>query len=133
MSSRLLISLLSALIFAACSDSESIPQKPQIKLSPESIQTSSYVNSTFKAGVQIQNMGIDPLIISDVQLSGDGAFTRIEGPSKTTLNSRESAFVQLAFTPTQVKAYSATLTITSNAENQATATVSLQGDGLANP
>ena len=132
MPSRLLISLLSALIFAACSESDSIPQKPQIKLSPETVQTSSYVNSTFKAGVQIQNTGLDPLVLSDVQLCGDAAFTKVDGPSKTTLNRGESSYVQLAFTPTQVKAYSGTLTITSNAENKATATVSLQGDGLAN-
>lgn len=108
----------------SCSQGPTLPQKPQLKLDRSSLGfgqefgSGTFVGTEPTQSLQISNAGQDTLNIMSVTLDGPdkGAFTQM-GPTSMTLKSGDQTFVQLIFTPTAAKLYTASLTITSNADS----------------
>jgi len=123
-----------ALVATGCGDNggEDLPDKPLIQ--PDRIElnfgadfgNAVYVDSSVPDTVQLRNGGRQDLVISKVELSGPDAdaFT-ITGDPAGTVESAQTTFVQVTYTPTTSGAHRATLTITSNADNNPTLTITL--------
>jgi hypothetical protein len=128
-------SMLTMVILAGCGSQQSVPLDPQITVTPAAIQFdypagSWYVGATAHDGTVITNGGQNPLTITSVKLTGDGAFSLVmpapaasecDGGAtcqKLTIDRYpDTAVVQIQFVPTNTKTYTATLTITSNGAN----------------
>lgn len=117
---------------------ESMPQKPQLAVDRDSIAfgvefgSGTYVGTAPQESLMISNGGLENLILSGVSLAGDKEFT-IDGPLKSELKGKERTYLRILFAPKQVKSYSATLTINSNAENTPIKLVPISGRGVAVP
>jgi hypothetical protein len=130
--------LLSMVVLAGCGSQQSLPDQPQISVSPSAILFDSdnggswYVGGipSPQDGVVITDQGQTALTINKVTLTGDSAFTLVMptpgapncdgGAScqKLTINRPpDTAVVLLQFAPTATKIYHATVTITSNGTN----------------
>jgi hypothetical protein len=128
---RVVLSGLLASFALACEDP--IPQKPNIRLDPERIDFDlRYIGTQPQASVAINNDGIEDLVISSVDKTGDAAFT-LDGPLDTTIKGRGSTFLRVIFRPTEAKTYAGSLTVRTNAENGGEKTVELAGRGAAAP
>lgn len=114
--------------FFGCSDdsSSSIPTcdefpLPQILPSERPVCLSfdpTPVGSVVTRAVQLQNLGQDTLQISDVRLEDDGrGYFALQGVDQTSLTCEESALVGVVYDPQAAGWDSATLVISSNAEN----------------
>jgi len=129
-------SLLTMVILGGCGSQQTLPQQPQIVVTPGVIYFDSdhggswYVGSTATDGVVITNGGQDPLTIDSVTLSGDSAFSLVQPTpaapdcdagatcQKLTIDRYpDTASVLLLFKPTTAKTFTATVTITSNGAN----------------
>lgn len=134
---RALVTGLILVALAGCGK-ESMPDKPQLLLDRASIGfgqefgSGTYIGTEPQESLLIENGGLQNLEISSVTIAGAAEF-RITPPPKKTLKGKEHTFVQIFFKPTQVKAYSATLTIVSNAENTPSREVAVTGRGIAAP
>ncbi|MHB1845033.1 MAG: hypothetical protein ACYCWW_09395 [Deltaproteobacteria bacterium] len=124
-----------------------LPTEPQIEIYESGLYfgtdicEGTYIGTSPQNSLQFSNGGQAPLVVSGVQKSGDadGVF-QVNGPVSlladggdapvTQLASGETAFIQVIFTPKAQKEYTATLTITSNAANEPTASVPLRGVGV---
>lgn len=91
----------------------------------------TYVGTTGRNSLQIENQGLDDLVIQSVDLSGDDAFS-MEGPDVTTVISGTSALVTLYFTPSHAGTFTGKLTITSN-DAHSPKEVTLSGLGIDPP
>lgn len=122
------------LALAACGK-ESLPQKPQLILDRDSLGfglefgRGTYIGTSPQESLLVENGGLEDLVFSSVTLTGDPAFKH-EGPSKDRLKGRERGYIRVIFTPTQLKDYAATLTLSSNAENTPTKTIAITGRGV---
>jgi len=128
----------------SCSQGMALPQKPQLKLDRSSLGfgqefgSGTFVGTEPTQSLQISNGGQDTLNIMSATLDGPDkdAFTQM-GPSSMTLKSGEQTFIQLTFKPTAAKLYTATLTLTSNADSAVSMTncgpncaVAVSGKGI---
>ncbi len=124
---------------------ESLPTKPQLVADRDSLGfgqefgAGAYIGTQKTDSIQIENRGTEELKIESATYMGDQAFV-IEGPLKTTLNSRETTFIRVFFTPTAEKIYGdSSITIKSNAEENATTKssplkeIKLSGRGIVPP
>lgn len=94
----------------------------------------------------MRNGGTSDLVITSVTISGDSSFkytgdwtdanglpptvTGSGNLAGTTLKGNKTALLQVEFTPTSAKQYSATLTVVSNAENSPNKIFSVSGCGV---
>lgn len=90
----------------------------------------TFIGTKPQESLILWNGGLEKLFISSVQLTGDREFT-MEGPQKLELAGKERTFIRFIFAPTQVKTYSATLTIVSNAENAPQKVIGISGRGVS--
>jgi hypothetical protein len=115
-----------------------LPAAPQLITDRQSLGfgqengSGTYVGTSASNSIQLINQGMDDLVIQSVDLSGDDAFT-MEGPDVDTVISGTSALVTIYFTPPSADTFTATLTITSNAENAPTKEVTITGLGIDPP
>lgn len=115
-----------------------LPVAPQLITDRDSLGfgqengSGTYVGTSAANSIQLLNQGQDDLVIQSVDLSGDSAFT-MEGPDVDTVISGTSALVTVYFTPPSADTFSATLTITSNAENAPTKEIEITGLGIDPP
>jgi sugar lactone lactonase YvrE len=79
----------------------------------------------------IKNTGSAPLTISSIALSGTNAAAFLRSGTCTSVAVNATCTLSLTFNPTTAGANSATLTINSNAHQNAEATVALSGTGLS--
>src|SRR5262245_16409560 len=92
-----------------CTGRDSMPQKPQLFVDRDTIGfgtefgNATYVGTSPQESLLIKNMGLDNLVISSVDKSGDAVFT-LEGPLSNELKGKESTFIRVFFTPTTAKA-----------------------------
>ena len=108
----------------------SLPQKPVLIVDRESLgfgqEFGSCTKIAFEAdggissaspqdSIKLENGGLEDLVISSANYSGDSAF-KANGPPKTTLKSKEFTFIQVIFTPTAEKVYNGSIEVDSNAE-----------------
>lgn len=90
--------------------------------------------------ISIRNGGVVNLEVASVEKSGDPAFTVTVGydlPDGGTgselpasIRGNKYLYLQVIFAPTQAKAYSGAITVTSNANNAAVQTFALSGCGV---
>lgn len=122
-------------LLTGCGKEGALPQKPQLVLDRDSIGFGQEFGSGTFLGTQpqesllIENGGLENLTLANVTLTGDGEF-KLEGPTLNELKGKEHTFLRVLFAPTQVKTYSAVITINSNAENAPTKLVSVSGRGV---
>jgi hypothetical protein len=131
---RTLLACTVFLALLACGK-ETLPQKPQLFTDRNSLgfglefNSGTYIGSAPPQSLLIENQGLDTLHLQSVSISGDAAFT-MDQPPKTELKGKEHTFLRVVFTPTEVKSYSATITIISDAENLPTKTIAVTGRGI---
>ncbi len=117
------------------------PQKPQLVLDRDSIGDGGvdfgawFLTTKPQESLMIKNGGVETLSLTSVTKTGDSAFTirgtNDDGSFPTEVKGLDRTYVQIIFTPTAVKTYSATITIVSNAENTPNRVVSVVGRGAA--
>ncbi len=118
----------------AC-EAEPLPEKPQLIVNRESIGfgaefgDATYVGTKPQESLQIENGGLNLLVLQQPQLVGDAAFT-LEGPETLEIKGKKSTFLRIVFAPTQAKDYKATLVILSNAENAPFKEIPITGRGI---
>lgn len=88
------------------------------------------LNSPATQSVVLASVGTLPVTVSGITITGLG-FSLTNGVSPLTLNPGQTATLNVGFDPTLLGLQSGTLTITSNATNGATVTVSLSGTGAS--
>jgi hypothetical protein len=80
----------------------------------------------------LTNEGLRELDITDVEETGDAAFTfKLVGPLPLKVQGKQMTFIQVSFTPTAPRKYSGTLTVTSNADNAPSLAIGLSGCGVS--
>jgi hypothetical protein len=143
------------LAVAGCSQSPSPPTSPALLLDQTTFAcwagdcTGTFIGASPEGSVQLQNKGTQTLNITAVSAPSDPAFTisLSDGTDAGltppfSIAGERTGFVGLTFTPTQAKAYSSTVTITSNSiattVNGAqtcgpTCVLTLTGTGVAYP
>lgn len=138
-------SLLTMVILGGCGSQQTLPEQPQITVSPGSILFRSDLGASFIVGVMpygtdgvvVTDEGQNPLTISKVTLSGDSAFSLVQPTpaapdcdggatcQKLTINRPpDSALIILQFAPTAAGVaardggiFNGTLTIESDGAN----------------
>lgn len=88
------------------------------------------VNSPATQTVTLTSSGTGSVTISGISISGTG-FSDAGVSTPLTLNSKQSASLQLEFDPTKTGSFTGTVTITSNASNGGTMQIALSGTGQA--
>lgn len=130
----------------AC-EKESMPQKPQILVDREEVDFGfAFVGTKPQESLAIRNGGIEDLEVSSVTVGGDSQFTvacppECVEPSEEPFDCRnlkpcaikgkDRRYFRIVFAPAQLKAYSGTITINSNAENAPQKVVNLTGRGAS--
>lgn len=128
---RLRVILIGLLVSLAAGCQKPIPESPQLVVTPEKIDFESrFIGTEPQISLGLRNDGLNDLVISGVDKTGDAAFT-LTGPVETSVKGLDVTFIRVLFKPTAVKPYSGSLTIHSNAENAPNQTVELAGAGLA--
>lgn len=146
--------LFAALVLTACSPPPSpvdggtpdggpdagppLPEKPQLTVDRDALRFGGEFNTGVLVGtapqqhLSIINGGQGALTLGSVTVGGTDAtaFTVTSALTKPLL-STEQTFVRVVFTPTQARAYTATLTLASDAENTPSKVVVLSGLGVA--
>lgn len=102
--------------------------------------TGTYIGQKPQDTIDIRNGGIANLNVASATISGDAEFTlsvaynKADGTIGTELPGavpgNKNLFLRVIFAPTLAKAYSATVTVTSDAENTPTATFPITGCGV---
>jgi hypothetical protein len=114
-----------------------LPQAAQLLTDRDSLGfgqengSGTYVGTSTANSLQLENQGLDDLVINSVDLSGDPSFT-VTGPDVTTVVSGTSALVTVYFTPDHAGTFEGTLTITSN-DAKSPKVVALSGLALDPP
>jgi hypothetical protein len=90
--------------------------------------------------ISIRNNSVVNLTVDAVDKTGDGAFTMtfaydaLDGGTASdlpaTIRGNKNLYIQVVFTPTAAKAYSGSITVTSNASNFPSQTFALSGCGV---
>ncbi len=121
--------------FSVLLDGDGVFQ-PIIDLSQDAIDFGYVgINTTETVNLIISNIGISDLTLLSITLDGDDAFTIDAGQTMTSLAPDESTNLPVSFSPTDVIAYTATITIISN-DPEPTRTsidVPLSGQGATPP
>ncbi|MDR9415870.1 MAG: T9SS type A sorting domain-containing protein [Gracilimonas sp.] len=86
-------------------------------------------NSSRTKDIQIKNFGSQELLISEVNVTGNG-FTISEDLADSSLSFNEEAMVTLTFSPGSEGPFQGQVSIESNATNQSTFTLNLIGEGF---
>lgn len=98
----------------------------------------TYVGASTFNTLILENRGDEPLEITEVTKTGPGVFTvrlpegLAEGKA-LRLESRQKAFIEVQFKPTQATTYEGKLTIKSNAKNAPAKDIRLFGKGVPPP
>ena len=93
--------------------------------------SATFIGTTGFGTLYIRNDGVQNLVLNSVSV--EGARFATDGATSTTLGFHDVSTVEVRFTPTAAQLYPGTLTITSNAENEPTVTVTLSGCGVVSP
>lgn len=130
-------------IFSACGkkpevcDPDALLDKPQVCPDRASLGFAQEFNSGTFIGqkpqetLTIRNGGLADLEVTKVTFSGDSAFAmKVEPPVPASVVGNKYLFINVIFAPTQAKAYSGTITVESNAENNPTQTFAVSGCGV---
>lgn len=102
---------------------EEMPEKPQIEPDRTKLQFGQEVGEAVYVGtrpvetLQLRNGGLEKLEIANVLISGPNTAQFKAEIDKKSVESLQKAFVQVIYEPTQAGTHTATLEITSNAEN----------------
>jgi hypothetical protein len=139
---RVLVScavLIGVAAIGACggTSGSSLPVKPQIVTDRDTIVDTMFVNQTRQETVQVTDKGQQDLVVSGYSLSnGNGVITLVnqaiiqpDGTSSNTVKSNQTGFITMQCKPTSAGAFTGTLTIQSNAENNPTKTVAITCNG----
>lgn len=128
---RLRVILFGFLASLATGCQKPIPETPQLVVTPNKVDFASrFIGTEPQISLGLRNDGLNDLVISGVDKTGDSAFT-MTGPIETTVKGLDVTFIRITFRPTAVRTYSGSLTIHSNAENTPNQTVELTGAGVA--
>lgn len=126
-------------------DGESLLSKAQLCPDRDSLgfaqefRSGTYIGVTAFENLALRNGGVETLAISEITVTGDDAFTyqaswdTDTGDGKippTDIIGAKTGFIEVRFKPTQAKAYTAKLTVTSNAQNSPTKTFDISGCGV---
>jgi hypothetical protein len=104
-------------------------QSPGLALGSASVSFGGVVlNSTATQSVTLTSSGTAPLTISAVSVTGTG-FSMSGASFPLTLNSGQTATLDLEFDPTTTGAATGSVTLTSNASSGSTVTIALSGTG----
>lgn len=123
-----------------------MPEKPQLLVDRDSIgfgqefDRGTYVGAKPQESLLISNGGLENLVISNVAITGDSAFS-IDGPSPCLgadggtvmpceVKGKGRTFLRIIFAPTQAKEYAASIVIDSNAENSPSKAIPVTGLGM---
>ncbi len=112
------------------------PAEPEISVAPTSVSFGSVVLGTSGlATVTVTNVGSAPLSVTATTLGGADAssFAIDSGGGATTVGPGTSHNIGLSFSPTELRSYSATLTIDSDDTDEPSVVVPLSGDGVDVP
>lgn len=134
---------------AACGNGEEenevvLTQEPQVYVDRNVLQfdteygSGTYVGATTYNTLIIENRGIQELQISQIAKEGPGAFTvrlpqELADGKALVLQSRQKAYVEVAFRPTEAKQYDGSLIIRSNDPKAADKQVTLTAKGVRAP
>lgn len=128
----------------AC-DGDSLLSKAQLcpdrsaLLFAQEFRSGTFIGVTAFENLSLRNGGVETLKVTEVTVTGDSAFTYVaswdDTPNdgmipQTEIIGAKTAFIEVRFKPTQPKAYTATLTVTSNAENSPTRSFEISGCGV---
>lgn len=142
-----LVAFAAAAILVACGKSTDLPQKPQIERDRNEMTfggpvLATYVGTQTAETLLLKNGGKDDLHISDIKVTGANASlfqishfgVRDSATAIDTLPvkvpSNDSGWVELVYKPSAAGTHTATLTITSDAENQPTLTLSMKATAV---
>jgi hypothetical protein len=92
----------------------------------------TYLGTSTPNSLQVENRGQRDLVIENVSLDGDSAFS-FEGPDVTTVHGGESALITVYFAPTEEGVVEGTLTIDTNDAATPHKQVGLSGKGITPP
>jgi hypothetical protein len=125
---RQAVGLMCAGLLSCGSKTKELPVAPQIEIFPDAQRFSSdtgfgtYIGTAPQEGFQISDQGQQTLVISSVTKNDPHNVFTITGPNVADLtadggvvDSRQTTFLRVVFTPTQPIQYTAKLTINSNA------------------
>lgn len=107
--------------------------KPTIRITPGAIAfDTTAVGDSKIMGTTISNIGGYPLTISGFPIDGGSgsAFQVIDNPPSSPLDSAETFFVRVEFTPADTVQYADVLRIANDDPNNSNASVSLSGEGF---
>ena len=112
-----------------------LPVKPQILPDRVKIQfgqeygSGTYIGTSAQESILIQNQGQNTLVLQVPTLVGDPEIT-MDPPASLEVKGNDHTFIRLFFAPKLEKVYSATLTISSNAENTPQMLIDVSGKGV---
>lgn len=105
--------------------------EPEINITETSIDYGDlFVKGTSTYELVIENVGTDALSISSIT-SDEAAF--VSNLSEFIIEPKSSQIVEVSFNPTEILAYTGTLTINSDDADEAMVTLSLSGNGIPAP
>lgn len=120
-----------ALAITACGDDEvepiaPLPENPQIQNQGFATFGLNAPGESASRNIVLANLGRQPLVISDIRLSGqDAGLFSLGTIDQSTIGTRETGVIPVTFAGAGVGAYVANVTITSNAENVSSLVVDL--------
>jgi hypothetical protein len=145
------VSTMSLMCFSACGkapvacDGDSLLSKAQLCPDRNSLgfaqefRSGTFIGVTAFESLALRNGGVATLNLSEITVTGDSAFSYAaswdDNPNDGTIPATsvigaQSAFIEVRFKPTAAKQYTASLTITSNAENSPAKTFAISGCGV---
>ncbi|MFN0062926.1 MAG: hypothetical protein ACKVPX_10470 [Myxococcaceae bacterium] len=130
----MMLVLTATLALTACE--ETPPEEPTLLIDRTSLgfgqefNSGTFIGTTGFATLLLKNEGVQDLVISNVSLSAPNTFS-FQGPSTTTIELNQSAFIEVRFVPTAVRRDEGTLNIVSNAVNLPNLDVGLSGCGIS--
>jgi hypothetical protein len=98
----------------------------------------AFVGARPQDSIYMENQGLEPLVLTSVDLSGSGAFSKlpqqvnmedggiITNPTAMTIEPRKRSYLTLIFNPPREGVFTGQVTITSNAENAPTKVVDVR-------
>lgn len=130
--------------FSACGkapvacDADSLMQNAHVCPDRESLGFAQEFNSGTFIGqrpqdtIAVRNGGLADLEVSSATISGDPAFTLTTEPATlpATIKGNKYFYMRVVFAPTEARAYSAKITVQSNAENAPSREFQVSGCGV---
>ena len=110
---------------------QACPDRASIGFAQE-FGSGTVIGTSVQNSIRVLNGGLADLHVSSVTFTGDSAFTMKTAPDTlpATIKGNQNFLVTVYFAPTEAKAYTGSIVISSDAQNEPSLTIGVSGCGV---